>query len=1386
MIEPSGAQVDIPTANPRALVPGGGRDRTSRVRAAIAVWKEQLIDLGGRNTLLFYRDQKVGTLDLTGATSESIAALLAGRTVRLASLFGADDQRADAARRLRRLHSKGREHYEERGIDTLYLACGLASWDTASDSTPCAPVLLRPLTLTPRGASQDDFELTLSGEMEVNPTLLQRLRSEFGQEFDQDKLAAQLDGTIDTQWELEATYSWFKQSATVVRNLSIAQRLVVGNFSYAKLPMVRDLEASEAALIAHDFIAAIAGDQDARIKLNAQYDLVTVSLDQPDRTPPADEFLVVDADASQNYAINAVVGGQDLIIQGPPGTGKSQTIANLIATAMARGKTVLFVAEKRAAIDAVFKRLQAVHLDDLLLDIHSAGTNRRQVAETLARSLAMISATPLESHAQEFEDLIAGRTALNRAVHADRVSRPPWGVSASAMRIAAAAVPAEAQTSLRFRGPELDSLNAERTGEIRREIESLAELGAFTPEVLDSPWYRAPLDSPEQASAAFQEAERCSTESLPRVVQAFSSAATSCGWPVPRTLGDCAAAVGAWQAAQFSLEHFRPEVFGASLADLIRNFAPAGGNPALRLISGVFSRSYRSAHAQVRTLALDPRIADATAWRALQAAAQAEAAWRAVGASGTPTPPQQLAYTSSALSDLHTGLAGIEAIVGPLGSETTALDGLSGTFARLVADRSVVLRLPEVRRLSAKVISRGFGPLLTDFAQAHLGPEQCAQRFDYVRARSILDRIEFSDPVVGAFDGAHYTRTIERFRKTDSSHISRTAGRIRRLYAERAVAASDAYKDEAALVRHQAALKKGHLPLRRLFANAPNMLLTLKPCWAMSPLMVSQVLPSERPYFDLVVFDEASQVLPADAIPAIMRGKRVVVAGDDRQLPPTTFFASQALEDEAEIEDLGLELTSTQGFESILQSLSSLLRTRMLTWHYRSRDERLIAFSNVNFYDRALTTFPGVTHDDCIDHVLVPFRSGLSDQERSSTDEVREVVGRIIAHAEHRPTETLGVIALGITHANRIEEALRLELAARGDLNEFFAESREEPFFVKNLERVQGDERDAIILSVGYGKTSDGRLLYRFGPINTEGGERRLNVAVTRAKRRLTVISSFGSADIDLNKTNSRGARLLHDYIRYAESHGGDLGAAALEKPELNPFEIDVKNALAAAGIPAVAQLGASGYRIDFAAQHPHRPGEYVLAIECDGATYHSSPTARDRDRLRQDHLERLGWRFYRIWSSDWVRNRQQSIARLAQAYESAVADAHKPLTDSPRVATGVSSRQEATPYQPVPRQHLATRQRSAARAPVPAKPSGVPRGPRPYVQPNCFIDYYSPAKLIALIDWIESDTLLRTEDELLAEVMKDLGFSRRGSKIVAAITSAIRVARARRVRRGT
>jgi len=1288
-------------------------ERARRVARAVTAWTGQLIDPGARNTLLYYRDLRQGTLDLDGADPVALGNLLAGRTVRLSALFPGPDDRPAAARRARTVRAKAQENFEERGLVTLLLAWGMATWqDQRSARAPAAPVLLVPARLAPRGAAEEDFDLALVAEETVNPTLLYKLAVEFDCRIADEDLLEMLDGGGQSP-DANRLFDRLAKLAADVPGFQVASRVVLGNFSYAKLPMVRDLEALTGALAAHDLIAALAGDEGARTALRRRH--VTVGPDEPDRVPPGDEFLVLDADASQNHAINAVVRGQDLVLDGPPGTGKSQTIANLIATLAARGERVLFVAEKRAAIDVVLRRLAARGLGDLVLDLYDGGTSRRKVAKDLARALAGTGGIPRVDLAGVHHTVALRRDRLND--HDDALHRPrePWGVSVFDAQARLLGTDPAVRTSIRFRGADLARLDEATYRQSREDLRAWAGLGGLAPADGDSPWARATVTSPSQVERALDTVETLAHHTLPAALTALDRALAETGLAPPSTLAEWRQAVALLDGVSAVSTVFDAAIWSQDLEGLVRDLAPAGRGPLARptgrdlapagrdlaptgrdlaptgrgplarLAAQLTSPGYRRAAAALKLLCRDRPLKPAALRSACAYAAEQRRRWaeRSV-AGGLPRPPGDLPGVVGTYNQLATELDALGAWLPRQEVEQQPVARLADLLERLLADRATLTRLPELHRLGQALGRAGLAGLLAALRRRRLPGPRCLEALEHAWLASILDHVGVTDPRVGAFDGELHSQTVAEYRAADADHVETTAIRVRRACAERATRARDDHPEESTVVEHQARLTRRHLPLRQLFQLAPNVLTRLKPCWAMSPLVVSQLLPGDRTYFDVVIFDEASQIRPADAVPAILRAGRVVVAGDERQLPPTSFFVSTTVEDEEEPEGLlpGGPLAMTEGFESILDALGALLRSRMLNWHYRSRDERLIAFSNAHLYDRALTTFPGAAGGDCIEHVLVPLvpgragqeesvadeawvgRVGLgrlgdpAGQEESVADEVREIVRLVLEHARTRPDESLGVIALGVKHANRIIEALRLARAERPELAAFFDEAREEQFFVKNLERVQGDERDAIILSIGYGKNERGVLLHRFGPLLQQGGERRLNVAVTRAKQRMTLVSSFSSADMDQSRSTAQGVELLRRYLAYAEQRGAGLADEAAATPALNPFEIDVRDRLQAAGIPLVAQHGCSGHRIDFAARHPATPGRFVLAIECDGASYHAAPTARDRDRLRQDHLERLGWSFLRIWSTDWFADPDREVAKALAAWQDAVADA--------------------------------------------------------------------------------------------------------------------------------
>jgi superfamily I DNA and/or RNA helicase/very-short-patch-repair endonuclease len=448
----------------------------------------------------------------------------------------------------------------------------------------------------------------------------------------------------------------------------------------------------------------------------------------------------------------------------------------------------------------------------------------------------------------------------------------------------------------------------------------------------------------------------------------------------------------------------------------------------------------------------------------------------------------------------------------------------------------------------------------------------------------------------------------------------------------------------------EATKKRQHLPIRKLLNDRqkgiPNLIKALKPCWMMSPLSVSQYINPDVVHFDVLIFDEASQLRTEDVVSAIIRSNQVIVIGDRKQLPPTSFFSTGDSEEDINNED-------DASYESVLDECSIFMRGGYtLKWHYRSQDERLIAFSNQYFYNSQLVTFPNPVQNPNLGVWFKHVPDGVYDRggRRDNRNEAEVVAHLALEHFQRFPEQSLGIIAFSEAQADAIQEQIEILGKENPDLETFCSDNSPQ-FFLKALENVQGDERDAIILSVGYARDDQGKLSLNFGPLNRQGGERRLNVAVTRAKSKITLVSSIQAGDIDTTRTKSKGVEALRNYLEYAASGGERLqGNSSTDTLHFDsPFEEDVYHALVQEGYTIRTQVGCSGYRIDLAVVNNQRPGEFLLGIECDGASYHSSPTARDRDRLRQQVLERLGWKIYRIWSTDWFRNKPVQVRLLME-----------------------------------------------------------------------------------------------------------------------------------------
>jgi len=1328
-------------------------ERIATVEAARAVWIRKLIDLSRRNNLLFYRPLKTGVLDLSTANPEHMANLLSGQSVSLSKLLGErrDEEQVESVRSIGR---RSLMNLEERGLSTLFVVLGMATWAVSawpgdSGRPVDAPVLLLPVKLETTGG-QRSFSLVRTGTVQLNLVLLHVLEAQFGLRVRDEDLIPHLLGDDEGEpFNPTPLYQELLEMCKEVPEFDVRACAVLGNFAFQKMAMVRDLQERGAALAAHDVVAAIAGDKKSRAEVAAAvHDMDPRELD---RIPPANEFLILDADSSQQCAINGVLAGESAVVHGPPGTGKSQTIANLIASLAAEGKKVLFVAEKRAALEVVLRRLQDCGLGHLTIDLHGADVSSRKVMDQVARTLELIrTSTPVDGDSIH-ERLADRRSRLNSHVTTMHAKREPAGRSAYELEGLLLRMGQAATCDTRWRGTELQKITPAVAQHVRDALTEAAGFATLFLRTDPSPWTGAQLRDGATVQKALDLVAKLATIDGTNFQQSLASVLASTSLHTAVNLEDVEALFTLVGQVQTTLGNYSHEVFSRDVNALVAALQRGRRGGLAAVWAFIASTDFRQAKRTALALRRE-KAGVAELYAELRIVAEQTRAWGARGDSGArpvavpdwKRHEENVAYLVANVRELERLLARkLPAL--PLAELTSVIE-------RLYQDNRTPHTLPKLCEIEQKLESEGAMPLIAEIRKKGVAASTWVRMFEYSWLASTLDAACAADPEILGFRGATHNAYVDEFHRYDEERIELAAARVRRAHAERAVQAMNQFPQQQLLLRAEAHKSRKHLPLRRLFAEAADVLTAVSPCWMASPLSVSQLLDGGKRYFDVVVFDEASQVLPEDAVPAVMRGSRLVVAGDNQQLPPTTFFAS-AEDDDLEGDN---EPAATEGYESLLDMMNSFLRSRYLQWHYRSRDEALIDFSNHHIYSDRLVTFPGTGGPTAVSHVLVHEELGRDGQEESSSAEVRKVVELILQHAQTRPEETLGVIAMGIKHAERLQAALDQAVENNRELDGFFDTSKSERFFIKNLERVQGDERDAIILSIGYGKDRAGNLPFRFGPLLAEGGRRRLNVAVTRSRQRLTLVSSFSHLDMDLARVRKgSGVELLRNYLQYASTGGKRLGDAQITGFPVNSFEAEVNDVLSGRGLKLIPQMGASSYRIDLVAEHPKKPGRYVLAIECDGASYHSAYTARDRDRLRQQQLEKLGWRFHRIWSTDWFMRKQEEVERAIAAFEAAVAYADR--LDAGTTANHAIQNHES---------HLA----EAAAA--------SKRGPKPNIGLKPSIAQYSTRELVQLVKWVGSDGQLRTDDQIIEELVPILGFSRRGARIEATIKRAIEQAK--------
>lgn len=546
--------------------------------------------------------------------------------------------------------------------------------------------------------------------------------------------------------------------------------------------------------------------------------------------------------------------------------------------------------------------------------------------------------------------------------------------------------------------------------------------------------------------------------------------------------------------------------------------------------------------------------------------------------------------------------------------------------------------------------------LIEYISQDKVPSEYVIDLFHYNFADIALKDIFTNEPILDEFNYKLHEEKLNKFKELDKNIIESNKYRVREVLGKNRpnMNIKTATGSSLGILKKEMSKKSKIKPIRKILSETIDVISSIKPCFMMSPLSIAQYLEPEvfESYFDYIIFDEASQVKVEDAIGAMLRGNHYVVMGDTKQLPPTNFFEKELDIDDDEEEGFA------DNIESILHLCKNSFETKMLKWHYRSRHESLISVSNQEFYNNDLYVFPSPTKESDELGLKFEYDSTTTYARGSSRDNIKEAEN-VVEYAfncfrKWGNSRSLGIGTFNIAQKNTIMDILEKKLKDNPDLEQFFDEDGEEGFFVKNLENIQGDERDIILISIGYGKDQNNKLSLSFGPLNKEGGERRLNVLITRAKKQCVVFCNFKSSEMHTNENTPRGVESLKTFLYYAENgefpenyHTGDDFDS--------PFEESVYNFLTDEGYIVEKQVGCAGYKIDLAIVDKDDANKYVLAIECDGATYHSSPLARDRDRLRQEVLEGLGWKFHRIWSTDWYHMNKTAKQRLLDSVEEAM-----------------------------------------------------------------------------------------------------------------------------------
>ncbi len=1118
--------------------------QASALPERVAHWCARLLDLSRRNRLLNFKEGPWAIRLPEESPSE-----MEDEASSASSFERELTDPEEGPRRVLGLYRATKNDIEEGGANTLYLAFGTLMWrdgQGAKSALRRAPIMLCPVRLS-RTKKKGAFKLTRTDEdTVVNVTLLEMLRREHSMRVPE----AETPPSDEHGFDVSAILRAFDSAVSSMPGWEVRPEVWLGRFSFGKFLLWKDLSTRTDALAESPVVAHLLKGEGSFKDGAADVAPADVDAACAAKWP----ICPLPADSSQLAAVLSAVGGRNFVLHGPPGTGKSQTITNLICACLAEGKTVLFVAEKRAALEVVQRRLNKIGLAPFCLELHS-----------------------------------------NKAGKADVVRQ--FG---EALSTAASNTPAEWQRTLDARRAARESLSS-----------YVAALHAMQPCGLTA--YDAFSHLLENAPAG--------TPALP----------------------DCDIGDGGWAKARAAVD----------------------------ALVGAFPPFDRAAFAPLS-------LVHATEWSPAWVDALSSAAEKFTGlASDFPSDasPDSFCRVISFKALFHPGRTSklraarrelLAALSLPELPRDATFGSLAGSLSGVLGNRGLLREWCRWRAAVSTAEKSGLAPLVAALESGALQPSDAATALNRGYSERLLRAILDKEARLRDFFGGAQDELVRRFCELDDKIAKLSVNVARARLGVRAAETCTKFDGsyEMKFLRHEVGKKMRHKPVRTLIESTPNLRPVLKPCLLMSPLSVAQYLPPESPLFDIVVFDEASQLTVWDAVGALARGRQAVIVGDPMQLPPTNFF--QRADDSGDGDSPEEQEDETiRDLDSILDECRAAgVPSKSLLWHYRSRHESLIAFSNEHYYEGGLYTFPSAAAAcNGLGVKYVKVEGGVYDRSRTRTNrkEAEAVAGAVVARLldPAMADKTCGVVTFSMAQQSLIEDLLEDAQAEHPEIMRFFADDNPEPVFVKNLENVQGDERDAIFFSIGYAPDENGTFAMNFGPLNRPGGERRLNVAVTRAREEVVVFSSVESSRIDLSRTQALGAAHLRDFLAYAENGGGAELPAGASGARGDDFAATVADVLRKAGYEVDRGVGRSSYKLDLAVRSPDGDG-YRVGVECDGAMYRDAATVRDREESRRLALEGLGWKIVRCWSAEWYFDRARAERKLLDAVAEACGKENK------------------------------------------------------------------------------------------------------------------------------